>query len=272
MPCFQLMILTVIHGGNNMLVRKFPRQTLTILITAALTLAACNMGATPAPEVDVNAINTAAVATAMGQISAQLTETALAAPPSATPMPTDTSIPLATFALPTAAAGTALPGGALPTVSFNSTPLTNNTPLAGFTPIGSPIAPAATQSLGDACNNNVFVADVTIPDGTIFQDSNAKGARPGSDFQKIWRVQNTGTCKWDEGYTLAFVGGDDDLNPKSVKFDSSDDFVDAGATADLGLTLTAPKFPGKYAATWRMQSDNGDFFGTLLTVSIEVKE
>jgi Ig-like domain from next to BRCA1 gene len=246
-----------------MLVRKFPRRTLLILLTATLTLAACNVGATPAPTVDINAINTAAVATAMGQISAQLTQTALAAP-SSTPLPTDTPIPLATFALPTAA------GGALPTVSFNTTP--NTTPLAGFTPIGSPVAPAATQSLGDACNNNVFVADVTIPDGTIFQDSNPKGGRPGSDFQKVWRVQNTGNCKWDEGYQLAFIAGDAALSPHSVKFDSSDDFVDPGETADLGVSLTAPKFPGKYTATWKMQSDNGDFFGTPLTVVIEVKE
>jgi hypothetical protein len=256
-----------------MLVRKFPRRTLIILLTAALTLAACNVGATPAPAVDINAINTAAVATAMGQISAQLTQTALAAP-SSTPQATDTAIPLATFALPSAAAGSPVAGGGLPTVSFNSTPNTNTntTPLAGFTPIGSSVAPVATQSLGDACNNNVFVADITIPDGTIFQDSNPRGGRPGSDFQKIWRVQNTGTCKWDEGYTLAFIGGDDALNPHSVKFQDANDFVDAGQTADVGVSLTAPKFPGKYTATWRMQADNGAFFGSPLTVLIEVKE
>ena len=254
-----------------MLVRKFPRRTLMILLTAALTLAGCNVGATPAPTMDINTINTAAVATAMGQISAQLTQTALAAP-SSTPLPTDTAIPLATFALPTTGAGSPPPGGGLPTVSFNTTPSTNTTPLAGFTPIGSPGAPAATQSLGDACNNNVFVADVTIPDGTIFQDSNPRGGRPGSDFQKIWRVQNTGTCKWDEGYQLAFIGGDEALSPHSVKFKDSNDFVNAGETADLGVFLTAPKFPGKYTATWRMQADNGAFFGTPLTVVIEVKE
>jgi len=48
--------------------------------------------------------------------------------------------------------------------------------------------------------------------------------------------------------------------------------VDAGQTADVGVSLTAPKFPGKYTATWRMQADNGAFFGTPLTVVIEVKE
>jgi|RhiMetdeSRZDD1v2_1073273.scaffolds.fasta_scaffold17663_4 Ig-like domain from next to BRCA1 gene len=245
-----------------MLVRKFPRHTLMILLTAALTLAACNVGATPAPTVDINAINTAAVATAMGQISAQLTQTALAGPTS-TPMPTDTPIPLVTFALPTSSVASPVAGGALPTVSFNSTP-SNTTPIAGFTPIGSPVAPAATRSLGDACNNSVYIADTTIPDGTVL--------KPGEDFKKIWRVQNTGTCTWDEGYKLVFVAGDKALDPVSFEFKKSTDFVAGGATADIGVNLTAPLKEGSYTATWQMQSDSGVYFGTPLTVVIEVKK
>lgn len=253
-------------------VRKFPRRVLFILLTAALTLAACNVGATAAPTVDVNVINTAAYETAIAQIAAQQTQTALAAPTN-TPPPTNTALSLATAALPTAGGPTPTgnAAGALPTVSFNVTP--NTTPLAGFTPVsGTSVAAGPTASLGDACHNSVFVADVTIPDGTTFQDSNAKGGRPGDEFHKVWRIQNTGTCRWDEGYVMAFVGGDDELDPHSVVFDSADDFVDAGANADLGITLTAPKFPGKYSATWRMQTDNGAFFGTYMTVNIEVLE
>lgn len=255
-----------------MLVRKYPRRLLYILLTAALLLAACNVGSTPAPAVDVNAINTAAYETAIAQIAAQQTQTALAAPTN-TPPPTNTALSLATVALPTTG-GTAptAASGALPTVSFNVTP--NTTPLAGFTPLAGStvVAPAATAALGDSCHNNTFVADVTIPDGTTFQDSNAKGGRPGDEFHKVWRVQNTGSCRWDEGYVLAFIGGDDELKPHSVVFDSADDFVEAGENADLGITLVAPKFPGKYTATWRMQTDNGAYFGTPMTVLIEVLE
>ena len=245
--------------------RIFPRRTLLILLIATFSLAACSMGATPAPTVDINAINTAAVATAMGQISAQQTQTAVAAP-SDTPLPTDTPIPQATFALPTTAvAGTSPVGntpGALPTLSFNTTP--NTTQVAGFTPIsGSPVAPVNTAVLGDSCNNSIYIADVTIPDGTVL--------KPGVDFEKIWRVQNTGTCAWDEGYKLAFVGGDQALDPVSFEFKDSADFVAGGETADLGVNLTAPNAEGKYTANWRMQSDNGAYFGTYLTVLIEVK-
>ena len=248
-----------------MLFRTFPRRTLLILLIATFSLAACSMGATPAPTVDINAINTAAVATAMGQISAQQTQTALAAP-SDTPLPTDTPIPQATFALPTTAVAGASPvgntPGALPTLSFNTTP--NTTQVAGFTPIsGSPVAPINTAVLGDSCNNSIYIADVTIPDGTVLG--------PGVDFEKIWRVQNTGTCTWDEGYKLAFVGGDQALDPVSFEFKDSADFVAGGETADLGVNLTAPNTEGKYTANWRMQSDNGAYFGTYLTVLIEVK-
>ncbi len=244
-----------------MLVRKFPRRTLLILLAATLTLAACSMGATPAPTVDVNAINTAAVATAMGQISAQLTQTALAAPTN-TPPPTDTPLSLSTVALPTAGASpTGGTPGALPTLSFNTTPGT--TPIAGFTPISSPAAPASTVSLGDSCNNNIYIADVTYPDNSEI--------RPGINFEKIWRVQNTGTCTWDDGYKLVFIGGDRAIDPVDFEFNRSADFVSGGETADIGVDLTAPLAEGTYTGTWRMQSDTGVFFGTPLTVVIVVK-
>jgi Ig-like domain from next to BRCA1 gene len=247
-----------------MLVRKFPRRTLYVLLTATLTLAACNLGAAPAPTVDVNAINTAAHATAMAQISAQLTETALAAP-SNTPLPTDTPLSLATPVLSSPTAGPSPTGGvagAIPTLSFNTTP--NTTPLVGLTPAVSPVAPVSTVPLGDACNNNIYIADVTYPDNSEI--------KPGINFEKIWRVQNTGTCTWDEGYRLVFIGGDKALDPTNFEFKNKEDFVTGGETADIGVDLTSPLKEGTYQATWRMQSDTGVFFGTPLTIVIVVKK
>lgn len=245
-----------------MFVRTSLRQAVFTLLSSALVLTACNMGATPAPTVDVNAINTAAVETAMGQLSAQFTQTALAAP-SATPMSTNTAVALPSLSLPTSGVGSPAPttSGALPTVSFNSTP---STPLAGFTPLASPAAPSGpTASLGDACNNNVFEGDITIPDGTIL--------KPGEDFVKTWQVRNTGTCTWDEGYVLVFIGGDRALDPVNYEFKRASDFVAAGTSVQLSVPLTAPLNPGSYQATWRMQSDSGYYFGTPLTVIIEVR-
>jgi len=246
------------RGGKRMFFRKMPRKAFLSLLAAALLIAGCNMGATEVPTLDVNAINTAAVATAMGQLSAQLTETALAAP-SPTLLPTDTLVPLPTSALPTAA--NALPtanAGAIPTLSFNTTPI------PGFTQLASPAAPAATVSLGDACNNNVYEGDVTIPDGTIL--------KPGVDFIKQWAIRNTGTCTWDEGYALVFIGGDQAMDPVNFEFKNSDDFVAPGEGINIGVPLTAPLAEGKYLGTWRMKSDSGVYFGTPLTVDFVVKK
>jgi hypothetical protein len=241
-----------------MIVRKLSRTSSLTLLAAALLLAGCNMGATPAPTVDVNAINTAAVATAMGQLSAQLTQTALAAP-SPTPLPANTLVPLPTSALPTAA--NALPTsntGAIPTLSFNTTPV------AGFTQLASPIAPAATTSLGDACNNNVFEGDVTIPDGSVL--------KPGEDFTKQWAIRNTGNCTWDEGYALVFIAGDQAIDPVSFEFKKGADFVSPGEGINIGVPLTAPLAEGSYQGHWRMRDDKGYYFGTVLSVYFEVKK
>src|SRR5512142_2415833 len=154
-----------------MLVRKSLQQAGFTVIVAALLLTACNMGAAPATTADVNAINTAAVATAIGQLSAQFTQTALAAPTSTT-LPTNTAVSLATFPpTSTGNAGNPAPttSGVLPTVSFNSTPVAGTTQLAGFTPLPSPAPSGPTQSLGDSCNNSEFQGDITIPDGTILK-------------------------------------------------------------------------------------------------------
>lgn len=242
-----------------MFVRKFPRQTLLSMLTVALFMASCGGGATPAPTADANAISTAAVETVMAQLSIQFTQTALAAP-SPTSLPTNTPVSLPTFSLPTAGASPTAGTGALPTVSFNTTPL------AGVTQLASPIAPpvAATAPLGDACNNNIFIADLTIPDGTVL--------KPGEDFKKVWQVRNTGNCTWDEGYGLVFIGGDTDIDPVNYEIKIKADFIDPGEDADFDIPLTAPLAEGSYQGTWRMRNDQGAYFGTLLTVVIEVKK
>lgn len=241
-----------------MFARKLSREVSLVVLAAALILAGCNVGATPAPTVDVDAINTAAVATAMGQLSAQLTMTALAAP-SPTPEPTNTSISLPTVALPTADGLSTLAPGALPTLSFNSTPI------AGFTQVApTVIAGGPTAALGDACDNNVFEGDVTIPDGSVL--------KPGEDFHKVWAIRNTGNCTWDEGYALVFIAGDQAIDPVNFEFKKSSDFVAPGAGINVGVPLTAPLANGSYQGHWRMRNDKGFYFGTVLSVYFEVKK
>jgi hypothetical protein len=251
-----------------MFVRKSLRQAALVLAIAASLITACSGGAAAEPTVDVGAINTAAVETAMGQLSAQFTQTAMAAPTSTT-LPTNTAISLPTFALPGAATGSPVAASsALPTVSFNSTPVTpqaQTTALPGFTALPTAGSTGPTASLGDSCNNSSFVSDVTVPDGTVLP--------PGQNFDKVWEVKNTGSCTWDDGYVLAYIGGSSpNLDPYNFEFKNSDDFVIGGATANLGLTLTTPCTPGEYEGTWRMRDDKGYYFGTYLTVIVKVTD
>jgi hypothetical protein len=222
----------------------------------ALILSGCNFGATPAPTQDANAINTSVVGTTVAQLSIQLTETAFAVP-SPTSEPINTAVSLPTFSLPTA--GSESPtAGALPTVSFNTTPL------PGFTPLATPTQAGATASLGDACSNSVFEGDVTVPDGTVF--------KPGEDFTKIWAMRNTGTCQWDEGFALVFVGGDRALDPYDFLFKKTSDIVLGGQGVNIAIKLTAPIAEGDYQGHWRMRNDKGYYFGTYLSVYITVKK
>lgn len=249
--------------------RRSTRQALMVLLTAALLLTACNVGATPAPTLDLNAMNTAIVGTTVAQLSVQFTETALVAPTN-TVAPTETSAPIATVALPTlpdsSVASPTLDTSALPTFSFVNTPVAGASPQAPTQASVLPTSQApATAALGDACNNDVFEGDITIPDGTVL-----KG---GADFQKVWAIRNTGTCTWDDGYTLVYIAGSKpDLDPYNFEFKKSSDFVSSGQGINIGINLTAPCAVGKYEGHWRMRNDQGYYFGTILSVYIEVKE
>ena len=242
--------------------RRSTRQALISLLTAALLLTACGGGTTPEPTMDVNALSTALVGTTVAQLSVQFTQTALAMPTN-TPVPTETQVIAPTLALPTldtsGAPSPTLDAAALPTFSFV------NTPVVGATsaPVLPTSAAPATAALGDACNNLVFEGDVTIPDGETI--------KPGTNFQKIWAVRNTGTCTWDEGYSFVYIAGSKpDLDPYTFEFKKSSDFVAAGQGVNLAINLTTPCTPGKYEGHWRMRNDKGFYFGTILSVYVTV--
>lgn len=238
-----------------MFVRKPLQRIIPVLMGLSLIVAGCNFGATPAPTQDINALNTSIVGTTVAQLSSQATATALAVP-SATTAPTNTSAPVPTFALNTAEGPS--PTGGIPTLSFNATPL------PGFTPLASATQAAATAALGDSCSNSAFEGDITVPDGTVF--------KPGQDFVKTWAIRNTGTCQWDEGFALVFVGGDTAIDPYDYEFKKTKDIVTSGQGINISIKLTAPLAPGDYQGHWRMRNDKGYYFGTYLSVYFTVKK
>jgi len=109
---------------------------------------------------------------------------------------------------------------------------------------------ASSSGTGACTNSAEFISDVSIPDGTNLMTD--------TDFVKTWRVKNTGTCTWDNGYSLIFAGG--------TLFSSYDrialPFVVApGQTTDLSLDMTSPIYPDTYESDWKFQSPNGIKFG-----------
>ena len=235
--------------------RYMKSSWLLIMLAFSLVLTACNFGQEPEPTPDVGAIFTAAAETVSAEFSANLTQTALAAP-TATPIPTNTPPP--TFAIESPGAGAQpLPGTEIPTLGIG----TQSTGGIITLPTATPLAALATSS-GPLCDDYIL-ADETVPDGTVF--------KPGEDFVKTFKLQNTGTCKWDEGYSFVYLGGT--LDGYTIKLKKSADFVSPGESIVFKLDLTASLKETTYTDCWRMQNDGGYFFGPYpVCVVIEVQK
>ena len=103
----------------------------------------------------------------------------------------------------------------------------------------------------ESCTRSIqFVEDLSVPDDTVFA--------PGESFDKSWRLRNTGSCPWIEGYSLVFVGGDQMDGPESQPLEK---VIAPGQTVDVSVTLTAPAEPGTYRGNWQIADANGEPFG-----------
>ncbi len=109
---------------------------------------------------------------------------------------------------------------------------------------------------GGCTLNAAFVADLTIPDGTVLN--------PKAAFVKTWRVKNSGTCDWTAGTQLVFADGDQMSGPVAVAVPATG----AGGTADISVNLITPAAPGNYSGRWRLRSPDGTVFGGLTVVIV----
>ena len=105
---------------------------------------------------------------------------------------------------------------------------------------------------------SLFLADVTIPDDTEIE--------PGTQFIKTWRIKNDGTRDWTPGFRLVFTGGAAMTGATSRPIPR----VTAGSEVELSLELSAPNAPGTHFCDWRLQDDQGEFFGDTMYARIIV--
>ena len=161
-----------------------------------------------------------------------------------TPQPEEDS--LATAAAQTVAAQLTQIAGTIGAPSPQ--PSATVAPLA--TPSSTPI-PSPTTSPTPSCTNQVrFIRDVSIPDNTNIP--------AGNSFEKIWRLQNSGTCAWTSDYDLVFQSGNIMSGPPSSPLPGT---VAPGTEVDIRVSLKAPSADGSHRGNWMLRSADGVLFG-----------
>jgi hypothetical protein len=147
------------------------------------------------------------------------------------------------------------------TLSPTLTPLTYPTPLITKSP---PTAPPAGSGNVAPCYRAEYVADVTIPDGTIVS--------PGNSFWKTWSIKNTGSCSWNSSYKFVFMDGDVLGGAYVYNFPG---VAAPNDTVEIPIQLFAPTITGSYTGYWKIQAPDKTIFGVgqydqSLSVSIVV--
>ncbi len=115
---------------------------------------------------------------------------------------------------------------------------------------------AAGATIDDDCMDSTYVADVTVPDGTNYENN--------VGFEKTWRVKNNGTCDWPSGVTIAFESGDKMDGPDTIALGE----VKAGQQVEVSVPMKSPAQAGNYKGVWRLKDSAGKFFGEPLSVLI----
>lgn len=205
---------------------------LSILLVAVMFLiVGCGLLGTQALGTgeDPQAVYTQAVQTLQAQLTQQAFDNLVKQLTQSAAQPT------ATATLPPASPTATLPTSTQVVPTATSAPPTSQ-PTATSVPI--------------PCNQAEFVGDVTISDGTIFT--------PGSKFTKVWRLRNTGSCTWDDDYSLVYVSGD---RMKGTRELLLDEVVRPGGRLDVSVDLEAPNSAGRYQGFWMLSDHTGARFG-----------
>jgi polar amino acid transport system substrate-binding protein len=130
-------------------------------------------------------------------------------------------------------------------------------------PTPTPGAPVITPVPPVGCLLGMtYINDLTIPDFT--------NMNPGESFQKGWTIQNTGTCTWDTGYSLVYVGSEPVDGVLSAGPTIISGTVQPAVNYDIYVDLVAPEQAGKYKGYYTMRAPNGTLFGDRIWAAVKV--
>jgi hypothetical protein len=114
-----------------------------------------------------------------------------------------------------------------------------------------PAQAAASSPTVESCHNSAeFVKNLMTSDNTILDS--------GTQFAKIWRIRNSGTCVWTKDYTIAFYSGEPMGGQPSITLP---DAIKPGETVDIRLNLIAPEGTNTYTGNWVFKDAAGNPFG-----------
>jgi len=172
-------------------------------------------------------------------------------------------------AVRTSAAYTVVAEFTLTAASFSPTPeppteppateASTETPTIAFSTDPTQIALGTPGELCDNMSYDDATIDVTIIDGTVMT--------PGQDFVKTWKIKNSGSCAWGEGYGLVFSYGER-MNGQPVPLGV---LVQVGDEVDVSVNFKAPTAIGEYTSAWQMANASGVTFGKAVFVKIVVQ-
>lgn len=117
-----------------------------------------------------------------------------------------------------------------------------------------PIIPTPT------CTNSLrFLADQTIPDGTEVE--------PGAILDKVWEVENNGTCNYDDRYRLKLIGGFElGARPEQALYPAR-----SGTRFQIYIRFIAPSESGLVRSAWQAFDPQGNPFGDPIYLEVVVK-
>jgi hypothetical protein len=137
-------------------------------------------------------------------------------------------------------------------------PPTLSPQLSTPTPIASPTSPPQPTDELPCENNLAFVDDITIPDDTV--------VAPAQEIEKIWLVENNGTCNWEIDYTLRKVDG---LAMGASTILALRPTV-SGKQVEISIVFITPTDAGRQFSKWQAHDPEGNPFGEEFFVQVMV--
>ena len=120
--------------------------------------------------------------------------------------------------------------------------------------------PSPQASPSPACTVGLtYLEDISIPDGTLVSQ--------GAILDKQWLVENSGSCNWDDQFSLRLIAGPSMSNQSEYALFPAR----SGTQAEIQILFTAPQEPGVHRSAWQAFDPHGEIFGDPIFIEVVVQ-